>query len=187
MVRLTRIIIVAAIVTLVAGCRQESHIGSVGFVVNPETTPTMLTRDVKTLISDSGITRYQITTPLWLMYDEAKRPYWRFPNGLKLVKFDNYMHQVATVTCDSAIYFKQQQLWQLDGNIDISTVEKTRFRTNQLFWDQSTHKVYSDSFMRVERPDRTLEGYGFNANERLTSYEIRRVSGIFPASQLKTH
>ena len=97
------------------------------------------------------------------------------------------MHQVATVTCDSAIYFRQQQLWQLDGNIDISTVEKTRFRTNQLFWDQSTHKVYSDSFMRVERPDRTLEGYGFNANERLTSYEIRRVSGIFPASQLKTH
>ena len=71
MVRLTRTIIVVAIVALVAGCRQESHIGSVGFVVNPETTPTMLTRDVKTLISDSGITRYQITTPLWLMYDEA--------------------------------------------------------------------------------------------------------------------
>ena len=67
----------------------------------------------------------------------------------------------------------------------IETITKERFLTNQLFWDQRQRKIYSDSFIRVERPDRTLEGYGFTANERLTSYDIRRVSGIFPANALK--
>ncbi len=40
--------------------------------VDPELVATMTTTDVSTLISDSGITRYRVVTPLWLVYDEAR-------------------------------------------------------------------------------------------------------------------
>ena len=51
--------------------------------------PTMVTRDVETYISDSGITRYHISTVLWKVFDEAEEPYWKFPDGLFLEKFDD--------------------------------------------------------------------------------------------------
>lgn len=148
--------------------------------------PTMLTRDVETLISDSGVTRYRIVTPIWYVYDEVDEPYWRFPEGLNLDKYDNFFRTEATVRADSAIYLKRKQTWQLDGHVSISNVMNEKFLTQQLFWDQRTHKLYSDSFIHIERTDRVLEGYGFESNEQLTRYTIKKVSGIFPASEFKS-
>lgn len=173
----------ATLLLLSAGCNDDTRLG-VTENIDPEVTPTMMTRDVETLVSDSGITRYRIVSPLWLVYDEAKVTRWRFPKTLHLEKFDNMLNVVATVDCDSATYYKSRQLWQLDGNVRIENALKEKFLTNQLFWDQRAHKVYSDSFIHIEKPDRTLEGYGFNADERMTSYTIRRVSGIFPAKDM---
>lgn len=173
----------ATLLLLSAGCNDDARLGVTGNI-DPEVTPTMMTRDVETLVSDSGITRYRIVSPLWLVYDEAKVARWRFPNTLHLEKFDDLLNVVATVDCDSATYYKSRQLWQLDGNVRIENALKEKFLTNQLFWDQRAHKVYSDSFIHIEKPDRTLEGYGFNADERMTSYTIRRVSGIFPAKDM---
>ena len=51
--------------------------------------PTLRTLDVMTLISDSGVTRYRINAPEWLMYENAQEPYWYFPRGLHVEKFDS--------------------------------------------------------------------------------------------------
>jgi LPS export ABC transporter protein LptC len=119
------------------------------------------------------------------MYDEVKEPYWKFPDGLNLVKFDNFFRAEATVDADSATYFKNKQVWRLDGNVNISNVMNEKFLTQQLFWDQRSRKLYSDSFIHIERTDRVLEGYGFESNEQMTRYTIKRVSGIFPASEFR--
>lgn len=152
---------------------------------DPETTPTMTTTDVSTLISDSGITRYKITTPLWLMFEEASEPTWRFPNSLHLEKFDIAMQPEATIDCDSAIYYKNKQLWQLDGYVNIRNTLGEKFLTNQLFWNQRQQKIYSDSFIHIERDGKVIEGYGFESNETMTRYNVLRVSGIFPADQFR--
>lgn len=176
---------VASIWTTVAtSCKDDSNIETAE--VTAGDVPTMMTRDVETLISDSGVTRYKINTPVWYMYDEVEEPYWRFPDGLNLVKFDNFFRTEATVDADSAIYYKRKQLWRLDGNVNISNVMNEKFLTQQLYWDQRSHKLYSDSFIHIERTDRVLEGYGFESNEQMTQYSIRKVSGIFPASEFKS-
>ena len=145
----------------------------------------MVTRDVVSLISDSGMTRYRILSKLWLVYDEAEVPTWKFPVGLKLEQFDDSFRIAATVKCDSATYFKNQKLWRLDGHVDIRNIKKEVIETEQIFWDQVNHKVYSDSFVHIERADRILEGYGFTSNEKLTEYVIRRPSGIIPVPERK--
>lgn len=169
----------AAPLLLLLSCSDETPHG-IAANINPETTPTMLTHQVETLISDSGVTRYRMTAPVWMVFDEAKVPTWRFPKGIHLEKFDELLKPMATIDADSATYFKQDQTWRLDGNVRIANLANEKFLTNQLFWNQRDKKVYSDSFIHIERPDRILEGYGFEANERMTSYNIRNVSGIFP-------
>lgn len=165
----------------ITACKEEKKEFLSGRI-NPEVFPTMMTRDVETFISDSGITRYRIISPLWLVFDEAKVPHWRFPDGLDLEKFDDLMRRDATVRCDSATYFKLEELWRLDGNVRIANVAKEKFLTNQLFWDQQNHKIYSDSFIHIEKSDRIIEGYGFVSDEQLTNYTVNNVSGIFPVS-----
>lgn len=167
----------------VTGCKEGDPVGMGD--VDASKTPTMMTRNVETLISDSGVTRFRIVTPIWYVYDEVDEPYWRFPEGLNLDKYDNFFRREATVVADSAYYLKNKQIWRLDGNVTINNVMGEKFLTNQLFWDQRMHKLYSDSFIHIERPDKVLEGYGFDSNEQLTRYTIRKVSGIFPAGAFK--
>lgn len=166
-------------------CKEEKK-EVISAVVDPETFPTMLTTDVSTVISDSGITRYLIETPLWLMYEEATEPYWRFPDGMHLEKYDDEFKTEASIDCDSARYLKNRQLWQLDGYVNIRNTVGEKFLTNQLFWDQRSQKIYSDSFIHIERQGKIIEGYGFESDERMTRYHVLRVSGIFPAEQFRT-
>ena len=172
-----------AVSSVVVGCKESDPVG-VGNV-DAAHAPTMLTRNVETLISDSGVTRFRIVTPVWYVYDEVEEPYWTFPEGLNLDKYDNFFRKEATVVADSAVYFKNKQIWRLDGNVNITNVMNEKFLTNQLFWDQRLHKLYSDSFIHIERQDKVLEGYGFDSNEQLTRYNIRNVAGIFPASAFR--
>ncbi len=151
--------------------------------VDPEFVATMTTTDVSTLISDSGITRYRVVTPLWLVYDEARESRWRFPSGLHLERFDDFFNREATIDCDSATYFKVKQLWRLDGHVRVTNMASERFLTSQLFWDQRRGKVYSDSFIRIERSDRIMEGYGFESNNSMTDFKVRDVSAILPVEQ----
>lgn len=145
--------------------------------------PTMVTHDVETFISDSGITRYHITTVLWKVFDEVEEPYWKFPDGLFLEKYDDNLQRDATVEADSATYFSNKRLWRLDGNVRMVNTAGDLFLTNQIFWDQIKHEVYSDSFIHIERTDRTIEGYGFESNDQMTAYTVRNPSGIFPANR----
>lgn len=169
---------------LLPSCKEERK-SYVSVTSNPDSIQTMVTRDVVSLISDSGMTRYRILSKLWLVYDEAEVPTWKFPVGLKLEQFDDSFRIAATVKCDSATYFKNQKLWRLDGHVDIRNIKKEVIETEQIFWDQVNHKVYSDSFVHIERADRILEGYGFTSNEKLTEYVIRRPSGIIPVPERK--
>lgn len=168
----------------VTSCRDEKKLLLAG-EIDPERFPTMRTTDVSTLISDSGITRYRIKAPLWLVFGEAKQPQWRFPEGLHLEKFDDFFRRDATVDADSAVYFTNPQIWRLDGYVDIANMQGEKFLTTQLFWDQKQHKIYSDSFIHIEKSDRIIEGYGFESNERMTDYRVRNVSGIFPVEDFK--
>ena len=177
-------VLCALAVLIVVGCSNDKT-EVVHRNTDMETAPTMMTRDVVTMISDSGITRYRITTDLWLVYDEATEPLWRFPEGLFMEKFDDKFATDATILCDSATYFKNKQLWRLDGNVNILNTLGEKFLTQQLYWDQRHNMVYSDSFIHIERADRTIEGVGFESNDRMTRYNIMNPTGIFPASQFK--
>ena len=149
-------------------------------VDNVAEVPTLRTLGVKTLISDSGVTRYRIEADEWLIYENAQEPYWFFPQGLYVEKFDSVFVPEALIQGDTATYFKNRQLWRLDKNVRIENTKEEVFLTSQIFWDQRKREIYSDSFIHIETPDEVIEGYGFTSNEQMTRYRIRRTSGIFP-------
>lgn len=164
------------------GCSNEK----VSFVRNVgggDSTPTMLTTDVSTFVSDSGYTRYHIQSRIWAMYDEAEVPFWKFPETLTMHQFDRDLNVTANMRCDSATYFSQKRLWRLDGDVRMVNTAGDSFASPQVFWDQVKREVYSDSFVHIVRSDRIIEGYGFTSNEQMTEYTVHRPTGIFPVTR----
>lgn len=141
---------------------------------DPETTPSMVTDSVTTLISDSGITRYKLIADNWQVFDQAEDPYWYFPEGLYLERFDSSFQVEAKIFADTAWNFTDRRLWRLKGNVDIRNMEGEMFLSDELFWDQREQRVYSDQYIEIKRGDTELKGYGFESNQEMTEYQIFR-------------
>lgn len=165
-----------------SGCREKDKI-DVAARINPMGMPTMTTKNVATFISDSGVVQYKVVAPVWKIFQEVDTPYWNFPEGLYLQKYDPYFQVVATVAADSAKFFSDRRLWRLDGHVELTKAPKDLFQTEQLFWDQRNRKIYSDSFIHIETTTHVLEGLGFESDEQLTSYRILKPQGIFPVNR----
>ena len=148
-------------------------------ITERDSLPSMKTLGVTTLISDSGITRYKIITEEWEIYDKKNPPYWAFEKGVYLEQFDSIFHIEASIKADTAYYYDKERLWKLIGNVDIQNRKGERFNTELLYWNEATQKVYSDKFIRIQQPDRTITGHGFDSNQQMTVYTIHNIEGIF--------
>lgn len=180
----TVLVVVMLQFLLTTACnRDKKDIVEVAF--DPETTYTMKATDVASLISDSGITRYRLNAKEWLVYSKAKEPFWYFPRGIYVEKFDTLFHTEASIQADTAYYFNKKELWHLIGNVEVENLEGKRFETSELFWDQPTAKVYSDKYIRIILSDGdTLQGrYGFEANQDMTNYRIFSSQAVFNVNE----
>ena len=172
------------LVLAVVSCKDDSTT-MVSHATDPEVVPTMTTSDVQTVISDSGHTRYRIVAKLWNMFEEAKEPHWTFPKGVTCEELDDNFQTVTTIKCDSAYFNKGKSLWTLTGNVRLTNATNDVVLTDELMWDQHAHRLYSDAFIHIEKQGRIIEGYGYESNERLTTYQLRQVEAIFPVDERK--
>ena len=142
---------------------------------------TQQSENLEIIQTKGGKLIYRFKAPLLEEYEYAAEPYIEFRKGIEIETYNDTTQQVeATLTANYAIYLKNQQLWRLDKNVRIENTKQEVFLTSQIFWDQRKREIYSDSFIHIETPDEVIEGYGFNSNEQMTRYRIRRTSGIFP-------
>lgn len=147
--------------------------------------PAAVTYEVQSLISDSGITRYRIETPLWLFYDKTDPPYQEFPEGVYLEQFDPDMSVQASLKADYAYYNETAQIWILKGNVHALNRKGEQFDTPNLNWNQQTHRVYSDSVIHITREKSIITGIGFDSNEEMSQYTILHPTGVFPIDEEK--
>ena len=165
---------------IVVSCGKEDKRHRADAITNRASMPALEAYDVSTLISDSGITRYRMTAPKWLVFDKADTPYWEFPEGVYLEKFNLQLKADATVEADYAYYNEPAQRWTLIGNVKALNLEGERFETPLLYWDQKSEKVYSDSSIVIIRDQSIITGVGFVSNQEMTKYTIKRPTGVFP-------
>lgn len=139
----------------------------------------MTSYGINTLISDSGIMRYRIIAERWEVNDNLNPPRWIFPRGLFLEQFDEKFHVETYIQSDTAHYYTIQKLWHLWGNVRIKTVDGLVFTSEELYWDQNRHELYSNMFSHLVTPERELQGAYFTSDERMRHYKISDSKGSF--------
>lgn len=152
-------------------------------ITNRDSVAMMITHDVSTYISDSGVVRYKIIADEWKVFDRLKPSRWTFEEGIYLEKFDNNLSIEATILADTAYYYDKEELWELRGNVHIENEQDEEFDTQLLFWNQKTRRVYSDLYIRIRQQKRIITGIGFTSNQEFTNYTIKQTQGIFPIKE----
>lgn len=152
-------------------------------ITNRDSVPIMVTREVSTYISDSGVVKYKIIADEWKVFDRLDPSRWTFEEGVYLEKYDNKLNIEATILADTAYYYDKQELWELRGNVHIENVEDEQFDTQLLFWNQKSRQVYSDQYIRIRQQKRIITGMGFTSNQDFTHYTIKQTQGIFPIKE----
>ena len=163
---------------LCASCGDKTPVAEA--ISNRSEAPRLKVDEITTIISDSGITRYRIIAKVWCVYDKTDEPYWDFPQGLHLERFDEFYNTDAKIDCKRARYFESRRVWELNDSVRATNIEGDQFETQQLFWSQNDERIYSDSAIVVTQRDKKIMGEGFESNQSMTRYTIRKTKGITP-------
>lgn len=168
---------------LLASCEgQKEHTAPA--VHDRDSASMMISYGVNTLISDSGVIKYRIVTERWEVNTVRNPSRWIFEKGLFFEQFDEKFHVQSYIQCDTAYYYDQKKLWELRSRVSILTKDGLRFTSQQLFWDQASHELYSNVPSRLITPDRTLEGTYFRSDERMTRYFVSNSRGSFEKTDI---
>lgn len=136
---------------------------------------------------ENGKRSYTFTAPLMEGYSMASNPYQEFRRGIHMTTFtDSLALEDATITANYAIYYERQKLWEAKGNVviikknrqtgDTVVTGLTEIYTQQLFWNATTKKIYSNVDTKVLQPDGWHFGVGFDADEDLKNIHFRKYS-----------
>ncbi len=136
---------------------------------------------------ENGKRSYTFTTPLMEGYSMASNPYQEFRRGICMTTYTDTLSLVdATITANYAIYYERQKLWEAKGNVviiknnrkegDTTVTGLTEIYTQQLFWNATTQKIYSNVDTKVLQPDGWHFGVGFDADENLKNIHFRKYS-----------
>lgn len=169
---------------LMVACEEEHE--HTAPAVNPrDSVPAMVTYGVNTLISDSGVIKYRLVTERWEVNEVRNPSRWIFDKGVLITQFDQKMHIQGYIQCDSAVYFDKLRLWQLHGRVRILNPQGLSFQSDEIYWDEMNHKLWSHSYSHMKMPDKEVDGNWFESNEQMTQYEIKQIHGKFDKNEAK--
>ena len=176
--------ILLAFLFMLMGCEEEKeHIAPA--IYDRDSVSVMVTHGVNTLISDSGVIRYRIVTEEWEVNQIRRPSRWIFVKGLFLEQFDQNFHIQSFIQADTAYYYDEAQLWELRGRVRVRTKDGLRFSSEELFWNQWEHVLYSHKFSHVITPEREMQGTYFRSNEYMTKYTVSNSKGSFVKSDIE--
>lgn len=148
--------------------------------VSYEGVMTEYSENLSIIQSENGRKAYHFQTPLMEGYSMAHDPYREFRKGIRIVMFDNdsLSSVSATLTANYAIFYEDRKLWEAKGDVVAVNKDGRRLYTSQLFWNQATHRVYSNVDSKIVSADEVYHCEGFESDEQMKDWTYRKLKGV---------
>jgi LPS export ABC transporter protein LptC len=128
---------------------------------------------------DSGRITSKLITPLLLDFSNRKNhPYNEFPEGIKIINFNNKGKDSVTIIGNYALSYVTTEVSEIKGNVVVvNHTDKSRLETAQLFWDQKTKYFVSEKAFVLYKENDTITGVGFECKEDLSKHLAKKTTG----------
>lgn len=167
-----------SVVSLFASCGDREPEPT---IKDPETTPTMVSRNRRIINSTDGERQYRMETPLLERYELAAEPFMEFREGIKVETFDSALRVESDLVADYARLNEKTELWEARGHVVVHNYKGEKggrtLMTERLYWDQKQKKIYSDTTARVIEGGSVHVGRNFEADENFETWSFHNTSG----------
>jgi LPS export ABC transporter protein LptC len=160
-----------------AGC--ENDIERISLVTDETVVPRVMGTNVEVIYSDSARVKVQILAPSFRQFPDTEKPYMEFPDGLEVYFYDDSMKIESEIRADYTIYYSAERLWHATGNVVARRLDNgDALHTEELYWDEESQLIYSDTYTRVQNKDGTFYGKrGFESHQDLSNWQLKGTSG----------
>ena len=156
----------------------ENNIKEVQDFLADKNLPVGVAKHINLVHTDSGMIKTRLMAPL--LHDYANReahPYQEFPEGIFITNFEKNGDSTS-LSADYARTYAKTAISEVKGNVVvINYADNSKLFTEQLYWDQNTHYIYTEEDFRLITATDTINGRGFEANEDLTKVNMKNISG----------
>lgn len=77
-----------------------------------------------------------------------------------------------------ASYYEQQSRVILTDSVVVIRIDGDTLITNELFWEQNLHKLFTNSDVEIRQKTKTIYGKGFESDEQLKNFRIDTPKGF---------
>lgn len=150
-----------------------------------ENKPIGIAKNANHKYKDSGYITSRLITPLLHDFSNRKEhPYNEFPKGIKIVTIDSNRKDSTTITGNYCISYNKTAISEIKGNVVVlNHTDNVVLETNQLFWDQKEKYFFTEDGFRLTTKRDTINGFGFEANQDLTKWLAKDITGDIEANQ----
>lgn len=128
--------------------------------------------DVTVIYSRGGRVEARLFARELIRNESARPAYTDMKNGLKVEFFDDSARVTSTLTARYARWYVDAGNILIRDSIVIITRKGERLETDELVWNKSIQKFFTEKPVRITTPTHVLSGRGMEANQDFSQYSI---------------
>lgn len=96
-----------------------------------------------------------------------------FPEGIEVTFFDEFGEKTSILTAQRGFKSAKENVYKANGDVVVRNLAKEEtLRTEELFWNPETAKIYTDKFVTVQTPTELIPAEGLVAPQDFSTYEF---------------
>ena len=127
------------------------------------------------VFSDSGITRAVLKSDHILYYTDKAE--YLLKNNVKVDFYNKIGSHNSVLTSDSSIIDDRTKNMTAYGHVKVVSDSGTVLMTEEMHWTNETRRISGDKFVTITSKTESIQGYGFESDQNLKDYTIKKVSG----------
>jgi LPS export ABC transporter protein LptC len=161
-------VVTIGVAAVMGGCRAGDS--NPAAMQEPSRAPNEGMRGVRIQNIRVGDTRWVLAADSASVFRESKRVE-AYPVEVNFFEEDRH---VSTLTANLGILLQSTDDLEARGDVRVVTDEGTVLETEVLFWDHQRALIHTDEFVRIEKGEDVLTGFGLEADPGLDRIEIRK-------------
>ncbi len=155
----------------------QNDMNTITEYMHEESMPTEQLKEVEYIYSENGLIKSKMSCGMLKRYNIPEN-YTEFSEGFVLSMYDSLGVKTSIISANYAKRLENTQLFEALHSVEVvDIVEEKVLNTEQLFWDEKNHRIYTDKFVKITTPDKVIYGDGLEANDQFTDYYIKHPKG----------
>ena len=138
--------------------------------------PVGIAYDIRMTYTDSAVVKAILTAPINLDFTHLSFKYSEFPEGLKIIFYNN-KNEENTIVADYGILYNQTKIVDLQGNVLLLSHDGSRLETDQMYWDSEKEWLFTEQPFTFKNVNYDIAAVRLDTNKEFTKFKSGKLTG----------